>query len=110
MAVKKNEKIRLTASIPADLFDAFDEFIAREGYVKERAVAGAVRLFMLTPDAIRQAALRGDDDVVFNWFADWVNYQSAEGKNEAAARHHAAARSASQSAKSKRNEGQSGAA
>jgi metal-responsive CopG/Arc/MetJ family transcriptional regulator len=51
---------KITASIPRELFEEFDRFVASNGYVKERAIAGAIRVFMASDDASRVAAIRGD--------------------------------------------------
>lgn len=50
-------RMKINASVPKELFEEFDRFVSQNGYVKERAVAGAIRLFMAADFASRANAM-----------------------------------------------------
>ena len=50
--------------------DGFDQFIEASGYVKERAIAAALRVFIYGPAELRELAHRSTGHSIAEWFRD----------------------------------------
>lgn len=51
--------VPLNNLIPGDIAEEFDRYISEHGYLKGRAIAAAIRIFMASTETVRIAAMRG---------------------------------------------------